>query len=566
MSEPDEDRLLRIALEELRGGKQPPDLTARILAAAQGESLPLGRTHDARATSNRRARLLGIAAGALLALLVGLGLLPSHPPATLQVAVVEGTLRHAGARAETVLGAGARGALALTVGDRLSAAPRGTTRLDLFDLGMVRLAETTTLEVKNMETTNRNFGGGFAIGALTVAVIGGAVWVYQGSQGVEAKSGDSVELRAGKPAVASLSAEELARLRDREGALTKQLETMQSQVKELEERLARRPVEPTSKPSAEPAVAEAKEPEAPKAARFGYPGLEEALAEIDWKKSGAAIHKMAGMLAELQDALSKGEEIPLDLLGRIQSENGMLIQQAMALVKYGVPGTGINGAYTHPVVVANQLHAALADAKVPLDEKQMAALNRLATQYAGTDDQRRSNLPADALKLRGTLEEIDLKDRFYEEAKNLLTPAQRELFFKPGTGDGLMGSMFSAGLLMAPFVKPMAVESSNEYSQQVAREFGKQLKLDAAGQEKLAVMTSRWVEQMPTEFFQPIPASDGPMGGIPKIGKQQARSYAQHQVALFDQMIQNLQLTPEQQKKLRDETRLALPFVSAKKK
>lgn len=567
--EPDDDRILRIAFEETQGGKTPPDLTARILAAAQGE--PFATT---RATSPQRAAVsarygLGLAAGALVATVAGWWLqrvATRSERAALHVAVAEGSLRHRRDASETLLAAGSDRLLAVARGDRLHAADGGTTQLDLFELGGLRLAAGTLLEVKDMETTNKGFGTGMAIGALTVAVLGGSVWVMQGSHTTAAQTGDSVELRAGKSAVASLSAEELARLREREGSLTKELDAMQAQVKELQERLARRPAEPASRPAEKSPTAEPSEPEPLKAARFGYPGLEEALAEIDWKKSGAAIHKMAGMLAELQAALAKGEEIPLDLLGRIQSENGLLIQQAMALVKHGVPGTGINGAYTHPVVVANQLNSALADAKVPLDDRQMAALNRLATQFAGSDDLRRGNQAPDALALRGVLDELALKDRFYDEVKNLLTQDQRDLFFKPGTGDGLMGSMFSSSLMIAPLMKPVPTSDAGDYAQQVARDFGGALALDAVGREQLAGLTAKWADRMPKDFFQPTPMSSVAGSEIPKLTKAQMQVYAEQQVGLYEEMLRTLTLSPEQQKKLRGEIKLRMPLVSGKKK
>src|SRR5262249_18149492 len=109
MNERNEDRLFEIAIQETRGGKTPPDLTGRILAAAARDGLPGQAPPRGFLPSRQRTRLLGLAAGALIGLGIGIAFLPARaraPLPRLRVAVHDGALRHVGRYSESSVAAG----------------------------------------------------------------------------------------------------------------------------------------------------------------------------------------------------------------------------------------------------------------------------------------------------------------------------------------------------------------------------------------------------------------------------------------------------------------------------
>ncbi len=567
MSERNEERLFATAIEELLGNRTPPDLTARILARTRGETVPVPGpvpTASMRRVWQRRAFLCGAAAGVLATIGLWSALRTERATPLLRVEVVQGALRANGVeqRAPAVC------QLTPRPRDQWRMLASGPTHLDLAELGALRLAADSLLEVQDMTWNKTEFGGGFLAGALTIGVISGAAYWFGDGHSAAAKAGDTLQLRAGQPAQITIDGDQLAALERGRSELEQQLAAARARIDQLETSAQRTLVAAAASRPSQPSAAEAEEKSGPKPARFGYPGFEDALAEVDWDVTGAALKEMVAVMDELLQSLESPDaepgELPVELLGKLSEENGKLVQMALKLVKHKLPGTGVNGVYTHPLLASNQMHATLQKIGIPLTEAQQAALHKVASHYSGADDQRRLRYPADTPLLQSFVDELELKERFYAEAKGLLTPEQQRALYPQATSSRIGMNMFSSGLALAPLLETTKVQGPADFGSAVANAYGRELGLDAAGQQRLGELTGSWANRLPQAMFEPTREHPGGLATI-MLPKERAFTAAREQLALLQQISSSMQLTPEQQQKLRKALRVRVPVVSAKK-
>ena len=235
-------------------------------------------------------------------------------------------------------------------GDRLRAtAPDRATTLRIAGLGRLEMSLNCELEIEDMEW-NR-FGPGAAIGGAVVAVIAGAVHYTSGDGTEVARTGDTLTMRPGE-------VESLQSALDRAAQLEEELQSAQGRITELELANSRVSVR-TETPADARQIEEPEEEPDPSwlGARYSYGELRSVLDEIDWATSGEATASMVPLLQEMLEAMQSGEELSMEMAGEIQALNGVVLKEMSALAKGEIPGTGVNGAFSHPVVAANLMDA-----------------------------------------------------------------------------------------------------------------------------------------------------------------------------------------------------------------
>ena len=577
------DRLLEVGLDEVLGGRRPPDLSARILerwaamdgAASTAPDAPdAPEAPDARvardaqiapeapATRTTPATLahpgrrlgfwLGVAAAAtvLLGLRLVLRAPSSHTGPTAHVEIVVDAGALAWSRGATVVRLPLREpkTLELRIRDRLTAGDDGSTSR-IRGFGQLILQPRTELEIRDMEW--KDFSTGATLGALTVAVLGGGAMWASGAFSQSVSAGEVARLGA----EAAPISQDVAALSKRIQDLEEQVRVERARNESLASNAERRAVTPP------PPTGDADKPAPPiestaMPARFVHFGLEEALANIDWDATGSAVHAMVPLILELVKTLEETEEMPLELIGEVQALNAHLLKAAAALDKAKVPGTGVNGAYTHPVVTANLVHAALAKSGTPLTAQQQDALAAVASRAAATDDQRRSNENAETSKLASLLAEVDLKERFLDEARGVLTPEQLEAVM-PSRSRGKIGTdIFSAGLVLAQHLSPIEASNRTEFGTKLASSLGSQLKLDPANAAKVEAMAAEFATAIPDASWQSMTAT-GATSRFVDVGS--LREIAHKQLQMTQRMLRELDLTPEQRKQLLASQRIVLP-------
>jgi hypothetical protein len=208
--------------------------------------------------------------------------------------------------------------------------------------------------------------------------------------------------------------------------------------------------------------------------RFVYGGMVEALNGLDWDVIGTSMSQMPPVLARLSQALAEGKKFEdlADEIGLIQQLNGPLVAEALKMSKSGIEGTGLNGIFTHPSVMANMVHAALTKADLPLTEEQERLVYEIGLRFTEEDRQRLASYDEGAFGMEKLVGEADLRDRFFAEVYRSLTPEQRERIRPEGVKGYTNVDLFSTGVLYGPLTRPLPFHDRASLEKTVAAQVG----------------------------------------------------------------------------------------------
>jgi hypothetical protein len=543
------DRWVDAGLQELHGSR-PPDLSARVLLALH--ETPVGALPTLRRARRRPLRYL-LAAAALVLVGIAVGALLPRPHvagegqvARIALQVHDGELLCIEVEADGVrrasFAAGAPIVFAARAGNRLQTAM--PSRFQVGPFGELATGPATELEVRSMTVNWKH--GVFAASSLTIAVVAGVVTWHSLSQGGTAKAGDVLHLEAGGAADGSHLAAEVARLRE-------QLQKEQEKNANLQASLAREQVppavveEPPPPPPPEPVVAET-------GPVFTDDLHGDALAALDWKLMGEVTNEMGPMLVDLVAALEKGEELPMDVLAKIQELNSKLVAQVPAMMKADLPGSGENGAYTHPLVAANILAKTLDAAGLSMDAAQRAEIAGLVRSFSAE-----ARAVADSVQdvdLARVAAEAETKDRFYREVSSRLTPEQYKVMFPDGAEKFDGTSLFHSSLFTRQFTEAVPASNPAEFARSVSFKLGEQIGLDegASGQVRAIV------ERMSTapELWQDKGSSVET--GLHMLRSGRAQAAMRNQIAIMREIARQVPMTPAQKKQFLAMKHLLVPL------
>ncbi len=330
-----------------------------------------------------------------------------------------------------------------------------------------------------------------------------------------------------------------------------------SRARELEAQLevakAERPPAPPDGCGAEQAA-----PQDKKAPRFVYGPLESALRAMDWETVGASLHAMPPLLEQLADAMLNGKEMPASV-GEIQRWNGPLITQALTAQRAGVPGTSVNGAFTHPALVANMVYAALQKSSVPLSDDQIQTLDTLGRRYADEDARRLAAYPAGTLELRKVIEECELKDRFFAEVDSMLTDAQRDQL-RPAGARGYLGmDLFSSGLVWATVARPRPFPDLPQLEAMIVSEIQREYGVAEASLPVVQEIVGRAVQALGTEYLA-VTTTQG--GGMRMIPITRVRPAAKVALAVREAILQRIPLDDAHRAIVMADTEVVVPYLN----
>lgn len=562
-----DDRAVDAALHELHGSK-PPDLSARVLLAlreAEAGHLPVLRRDP-----SPRPLWSWLAAAAMVLVTVAVtwvywaNTMPGRTDeriAMVELAVLDGVIEMVEARSEgliaTSVAAGNRAVFAARAGNRLrnraTAADPPAIGLPaigqsasgrLGEFGVVTLQAQTELEVRSMEFTVKN--GVVAASALTLSVVAGVFTWHSLTRGETAAAGEVVRMEARGDTSPTLVAEN-ERLRQRVLDLERQNEGLQTS------RTAA-PAAPT------PVVVDAAKPEKPMepataAVMFDDPKFADALAKVDWRLVGDVTKEMQPLLAELMAAMEKDGEVPPELAIKIQQLNSQLVAQLPGILKAGLPGFGANGAYTHPLFVANSLASTLASAGLSLDATQRDAIAGLVRSFS-VENQALSDQPRE-YDLERLLAETEMKERFYSEVASRLTPEQYASIYPDGSTDYDGANLFRPSLMTRAYSDAVPVKDAADYARVASNRLGEELGLDEAASNKVRSIVESMAARSPEMFQTPANATETKLRML-RSGR--ATAAMKQQIAFLREVQRQVNLTPEQQKKLAGLKRVLVPL------
>jgi anti-sigma-K factor RskA len=543
-----QDRWVDAGLQELHG-RRPPDLSARVVLALQ-EARPGQLPTVRRARRSWWRYAVAAAALVLLGVLVG-ALLPrereaSQPFVQLDLHVQQGELLCVEVFADGVQrsrhGVGAPVGFVARAGNRLLAA--APSRFQVGPFGELATGPATELEVRSMTVNWKH--GVVAASSLTIAVVAGVVTWHTLSQGGTATAGEVVHLEAGGGHDGAAMAAENSRLRER----LRQLEQQNADLQLATARQQAPPeaVEEPPPPPPEPVVAET-------GPVFADDAFAEALAALDWDLMGKVTNEMGPMLVELAEAMEQDGELPLELIGKITELNAKLIGQVPAMLKAGLPGTGANGAYTHPLVSANILAKTLAAAGVEMDATQRDKIAGLVR--ASTIENRAVADSVQEFDLQRVAAEVEAKDRFYREVASQLTPEQYRVMFPEGADRFEGTSLFHSSLFTAQLIEPVSAAGPADFAGSVAQTFGKQVGLDEAAAGQVRAIVERMASAAPELWQQPASQVET---DLRMMRSGRTGTAMRHQIEMMREILRQVPMTPAQRKKFTSMKRLFVPL------
>ncbi len=226
----------------------------------------------------------------------------------------------------------------------------------------------------------------------------------------------------------------------RRAALEKENRALQEEVAALQARVEAAAAAPP--PAAGPAGAGA----GAKTLRFGLPEKTPTFDAADWGKLAGHMLSMHKAIPGLVEEMSAGKDPSPATIAEIQKDNMPLAVFAIG-ASQELPGTGPNGAYTHPAVIANLVQAALAAAGDPLTPEQETSIRALGNAWAGETQRFAAGYGPGTPALAKLVDEVDAKIRFLRALKDSLSPSQQAILFNPSTEGRVQLDLLSPGLV-----------------------------------------------------------------------------------------------------------------------
>ncbi|MCG3136127.1 MAG: hypothetical protein HMLKMBBP_03955 [Planctomycetes bacterium] len=310
----------------------------------------------------------------------------------------------------------------------------------------------------------------------------------------------------------------------------------------VQERLAAadaklRDLESAAKPGPAPKPDGAKEARNPQA--FSFPDRDEILGQVDWRIVGTSLAKMGPLCAKFAEELAKGGELPPEVVGELQRHNGPLVTQALRVMGK-VPGTGANGAFTHPVFSVNALAAALDALGMPLTESQSASLLGIARRYAAEDAQRLAGYDERTFQLRKLVEEGSIRSRFLADALGALTNEQRDALRPAATRDRTSLDLWSSGIFWSQFARPVRLADREKLQSEFCRSLVTGLKLDEAGQARAEAVRASWAAALPADTLK---RAEDPLSAMNMFPVAFVEEMAAAELALAERLAAELPLS-----------------------
>ncbi len=317
-----------------------------------------------------------------------------------------------------------------------------------------------------------------AAAVVTVTVVSGVIlWkstdgladtrAHEGEQ-VVAKLG-SVELRATPPPrsepLAAPGPEKLTALERENAQLRAELAEITSRNVALEARAVPEPPAPT-KEAPRPAA-----PDAPGRPRisFGPQARLDKLSKVDWRAAGLAAKTLAPILIEIEEQVLKGQQISPELAEKVNVENAKLVKVALAVAPNVPTFGGPNGAFTHPLVLANVMSGHLEAAGCPFDDGQVQAINAIGAEYDARWESLQAGYGAGTFQLEKFGDELELKKVYVGRIDALLTADQNATLFPPATRDTMSADLYSPVLMCAGYAHSVTKPTTAALAKTIAR-------------------------------------------------------------------------------------------------
>ncbi len=241
--------------------------------------------------------------------------------------------------------------------------------------------------------------------------------------------------------------------------------------------------------------------------------VDEALQDIEWTSVAEHMSAMVPLLEQVVESLGSGTPLSGETQAGIQVHNGHLVVAAVKLMNKKVPGTGANGSFTHPAVMANMIAGNLEALGMPLDKRQNELLAKAARDFTRRDTTRLAAYTDETLQIRRLLEESLLKGEFFDEAFRILSTEQHDALRPEPTRGRCSVDLHSQGLVWAGRVAGVDFRDRDHLTQLVEARIVSSMPEESRGSARQII--GDWVQALPTELIDEPMDAFGKRGWIP---------------------------------------------------
>ena len=144
----------------------------------------------------------------------------------------------------------------------------------------------------------------------------------------------------------------------------------------------------------------------------------------------------------------------------------------------------------------------------------------------------------------------------------ILTPEQRNVLH-PAAARGFLGDdLFSSGVVWKPFVRKFRFASREDLEKKLLNRLSAGLKLTDAMRNSAATEVSAWSDSFSADYLSEL-ATPMVLSGVVAVSRVQTAARAQ--LKMQNALMTRIGLGPAQQKELRENTVVFVPFLNARR-
>ncbi|MEM7167411.1 MAG: RNA polymerase sigma factor [Planctomycetota bacterium] len=235
---------------------------------------------------------------------------------------------------------------------------------------------------------------------------------------------------------------------------------------------------------------------------FGSLQAEAVFRDANWQKLAVAALAVTDIWNEYE---GEREQSGVTILRpederRLLEVNEALVSFSSKLVGKVRTHAPVNGEFTHPLAVANLIAAALASHEIPLDDSQLAEIEKLGSYYETESADLARRYDDSTLLLEQLIGEVRLKEDFVRGLRGELTAEQRAVVFPPGVVGRLRRDIFSPLLTTMFSVTPLHATNVAELQSAYVALITDGFELDDAQLRRLAPAIDQYVQNVRPDF------------------------------------------------------------------
>jgi RNA polymerase sigma-70 factor (ECF subfamily) len=295
----------------------------------------------------------------------------------------------------------------------------------------------------------------------------------------------------------------------------------------------------------------------------------EVISGIEWPEAGEAAARMVPLLDQLATAFRKGELEGVESVGmEIFKWNQKLETLAVSAITAKVPGTTGNGAFTHPAVALNLIHAALTDAKLPLNDEQLERIREIGDDYMESDARRVAGYDEDVFALQKVIDECAIKDRMFAAVDEVLTAEQRDALHPEGVRNRLGIDLYSSGTIWYGVAQPVDFTVRDDLVEGLVQQYNSRTKLEEHQVALIRDAARIWAGGFSDDFLEASAdptaqasrklSANGMLAGWQRL--EQVRVAATRQLALNRMLYERAGDDSKTAARIKSDTRVFIPI------